>query len=76
MTNDTIGVDISKDRLDAHRMSDGASRCFVNDSCGHTAFVKWLDGTGLRIGTVRNSVREAMMMERSESSHGYRERIA
>ncbi|RWN75689.1 MAG: nitrile hydratase subunit alpha, partial [Mesorhizobium sp.] len=24
-------------------------------------------------GTVRNSVREAMMMERRESSHGYRE---
>jgi hypothetical protein len=28
----------------------------------------------LRGGTVRNSVREAMMMERRESSHGYRER--
>jgi transposase len=49
MTNDTIGVDISKDHLDAHRMSDGASRCFANDSVGHTAFVKWLDDTGLRI---------------------------
>jgi hypothetical protein len=32
-----------------------------------------LDGTGLLLGTVRNSVLEAMMMERSESSHGYRE---
>jgi creatinine amidohydrolase/Fe(II)-dependent formamide hydrolase-like protein len=49
MTNDTIGVDISKDHLDAHRMSDGASRCFANDGVGHTAFVKWLDDTGLRI---------------------------
>jgi transposase-like protein len=27
----------------------------------------------MRKGAVRNSVREAMMMERSESSHGYRE---
>jgi hypothetical protein len=27
-------------------------------------------------GTVRNSVREAVMMERSESSHGYRERTS
>ena len=27
-------------------------------------------------GTVRNSVREAMMMERRESSHGYRERTS
>jgi len=27
-------------------------------------------------GTIRNSVREAMLMERSESSHGYRERTS
>ncbi|TWG91972.1 transposase [Mesorhizobium sp. J18] len=49
MTDDTIGVDISKDHLDAYRMSDGASRRFANDSAGHTAFVKWLDDAGLRI---------------------------
>lgn len=42
MTNDTIGVDISKDHLDAHRMSDGASRRFANDKAGHAAFVTWL----------------------------------
>ncbi|WP_348631422.1 hypothetical protein [Mesorhizobium sp. M3A.F.Ca.ET.175.01.1.1] len=37
------------------------------------------DGHRLRCrlwGTVRNSVREAMMMERRESSHGYRERTS
>ena len=49
MTNDTIGVDISKDHLDAHRMSDGANRRFANDKAGHTAFVTWLDDTGPRI---------------------------
>lgn len=49
MTNDTIGVDISKDHLDAHRMSDGASRRFANDKAGHTAFVTWLDDAGPRI---------------------------
>ncbi|MCA0002243.1 MULTISPECIES: IS110 family transposase [unclassified Mesorhizobium] len=42
MTNDTIGVDISKDHLDAHRLSDGASRRFANDNPGHRAFVTWL----------------------------------
>jgi transposase len=42
MTNDTIGVDISKDHLNAHRLADGASRCFANDRCGHKALVKWL----------------------------------
>lgn len=49
MTNDTIGVDISKDHLDAHRMSDGASRRFANDSAGHRAFLDWLGGSGARI---------------------------
>ncbi|WP_201285390.1 IS110 family transposase [Chelativorans xinjiangense] len=44
MTNDTIGVDISKDHLDAHRVSDGASRRFANDSAGHQAFVDWQGG--------------------------------
>lgn len=45
MTNDTIGVDISKDHLDAHRMRDGASRRFTNDGAGHKAFVGWLGET-------------------------------
>jgi len=42
MKNDTIGVDISKDHFDAHRLSNGASRRFINDKSGHRAFVKWL----------------------------------
>ena len=42
MQNDTIGVDISKDHLDAHRLGDGESRRFANDKSGHKAFVKWL----------------------------------
>ena len=42
MMKDTIGVDISKDHLDAHRMSDGASRRFANDKAGQTAFIAWI----------------------------------
>lgn len=42
MTNDTIGVNISKDHLDAYRMSDGQSRRFANDKAGHKALVNWL----------------------------------
>lgn len=49
MTNDSIGVDISKDHLDAHRMSDGASRRFTNDKAGHKAFAHWVDRGGARI---------------------------
>ncbi|CAK7262110.1 MULTISPECIES: IS110 family transposase [unclassified Shinella] len=42
MTKDTIGVDISKDHLDAYRTSDGKSRRFANDTAGHRAFLDWL----------------------------------
>lgn len=49
MTFDTIGIDISKDHLDAHRMSDGKSRRFTNDRAGHTALVNWLEDAGSRI---------------------------
>ena len=40
MQNDTVGVNVSKNHLDAHRLADGASRRFANDKCGRKAFVK------------------------------------
>ena len=49
MTNDTIGIDISKDHLDAHRMRDGASRRFSNDKAGHRSFVGWAGRCGARL---------------------------
>jgi transposase len=42
MTKFTIGIDISKDRLDLHRLPDGVSRCFTNDAKGHRALLAWL----------------------------------
>jgi transposase len=42
MTASTIGIDISKDHLDAYRREDGASRRFANDKAGHKALIKWL----------------------------------
>jgi transposase len=45
MNNDTIGVDVSKDHLDAHRLADGATRRFANDKRGHKALIKWLAET-------------------------------
>jgi transposase len=41
MNDSTIGVDISKDFLDAHRLTDGASRRFSNDKAGHRIFLRW-----------------------------------
>jgi transposase len=31
MKHDIIGVDVSKDHLDAHRLADDAARRFAND---------------------------------------------
>jgi transposase len=45
MKNDSIGVDVSKDHLDAHRLADGATRRFANDEGGHKALIKWLAET-------------------------------
>ena len=47
MKTDTIGVDVSEDHLDAHRLADGATRRFANDKGGHKALVKWLAETPL-----------------------------
>jgi transposase len=47
MNNHTIGVDVSKDHLDAYRLTDGATRRFANDKGGHKALIKWLAQTPL-----------------------------
>jgi transposase len=42
MTNDSIGIDISKEFFDAHRLSDGGTACFPNAPAGFRALSKWL----------------------------------
>lgn len=42
MTNDSIGIDISKDSLDAYRLSDGGTTTFSNDPAGFRALSVWL----------------------------------
>ena len=56
MNNDTIGVDVSKDHLDAHRLADGATRRFANDKGGHKALIKWLAETPRRNPTKQRQV--------------------
>ena len=41
MTQNTVGVDISKHWLDAHRLIDGASRRFNNNRAGRKALIAW-----------------------------------
>jgi transposase len=42
MTDHTIGVDISKSRLDVFRLEDGAAQRFDNSAAGFRALTKWL----------------------------------
>lgn len=45
MLHATIGVDVSKDWLDAHRVSDGTGRRFPNSTPGHRALIAWIGET-------------------------------
>lgn len=49
MTDITIGVDVSKDTLDACRLPGGAHRQFRNDKAGHAAFVAWCGKDVVRV---------------------------
>ena len=42
MKQHTIGIDISKDWLEAHRLPDGQERRFGNDRRGHKALIAWI----------------------------------
>lgn len=44
MTQTTIGIDISKGHLDAHRLPDGMAKRFSNDKKGCRALVAWIGG--------------------------------
>lgn len=45
MTELIIGIDISKDHVDAHRLPDGAAERFANDKKGTKSLIRWI-GTG------------------------------
>jgi len=47
--NDTIGIDVSKDTVDAHRLSDGKHNEFTNDATGLRALCRWLGRQPVRI---------------------------
>ena len=65
MNNDTIGVDVSKDYLDAHRLADGAARRFANDRAGRKALIKWLAADAVDIASCSN--RPAPIIARSNA---------
>lgn len=46
---DTIGIDISKDTVDVHRLSDGKHRQFDNDKAGLRALCRWIGNSPFRV---------------------------
>ena len=42
MSEATIGIDVSKDHLDAYRLPDGTARQFANTGRGLTQFIRWI----------------------------------
>lgn len=42
MNEDSIGIDVSKDWLDAHRLATAEAARFANDRDGHAALLRWI----------------------------------
>lgn len=49
MTETTIGIDISKDHLDVHRLPGDERRRFDNTAAGHKALILWIGDTPARV---------------------------
>lgn len=49
MTEITIGIDISKDHLDAHRLPGGEHDQFDNTAAGHKALLRWIGPIPTRV---------------------------
>ena len=49
MTETNIGIDISKDHLDVHRLPGDERRRFDNSKAGHKALIRWIGETPARV---------------------------
>ena len=49
MTEANIGIDISKDHLDVHRLPGDERRRFDNSKAGHKALIRWIGDTPARV---------------------------
>ena len=68
MISSTIGIDISKDTLDVHRMADSASRRFGNDKAGFKALLPFL-------GSSRTNAEMRVVFEPTGPYHRALERV-
>lgn len=70
MTEASIGIDISKDQLDVHRLPEGTAASFRNDKRGMKALVRWLGSDVQRI-VFEPTGRYHLALERHLAAAGY-----
>lgn len=70
MDDDTVGIDISKGRLDVHRLGTAAQVSFGNDKAGLKALVRWL-GHGVTRVVYEPTGRYHLALERYLARAGY-----
>lgn len=75
MTETTIGLDISKDVLDAHDLESGESQRFTNDAAGHKRLVAWAGqatgGKGLARAVYEPTGPYHRLLERALATAGF-----
>lgn len=69
MKEDTIGVDVSKDYLDTHRLNDGHATRFTNNTTGFAELLKWCSASSLACVVYEATGAYHAELERACSAH-------
>jgi len=70
MSEATIGIDVSKDHLGAHRLPDGAARQFANTRSGTTRLIRWIGSSGVARVVFEPTGRDHLDLERRLDTAG------
>ncbi|MGB5821684.1 MAG: IS110 family transposase [Saonia sp.] len=71
MSESSIGIDVSKDRLDVHRLPDGAQAAFANSRAGLTKLIGWIGAGAIARIVFEPTGRYHRDLERRLSEAGY-----
>lgn len=68
--NDTIGIDVSKDKLDTYWLSNCEHRQFCNDKAGVKALARWAREAGMPRVIFESTSVYHRLVETSVAEHG------
>lgn len=71
MSESSIGIDVSKDRLDVHRLPDGGQAAFTNSRAGLTKLIGWIGAGSIARIVFEPTGRYHRDLERRLSDAGY-----